>query len=75
MKTLVKTLIALCATALCLTSDSASSVTQVQSSGFKVQKSELISSAASSACAAPIPTPKSSASPNWLPTAYIPPKQ
>lgn len=34
MKTLVKMLLALCATALCLTSDSATSVTQVQISRF-----------------------------------------
>ena len=68
MKTLVKTLIALCVTALCLTSDSASSST------VPASPVENLSSN-SSVCAATIPTPKSSASPNWLPTACIPPKQ
>ena len=75
MKTLVKTLIALCATALCLTSDSVTSVTQVQGSRFKVQQIELHSSSSSSVCAATTPMPKSSACPNWVPTVYVPPKR
>lgn len=75
MKTLVKMLLALCATALCLTSDSATSVTQVQISRFKVQKIELHSSSSSSVCVATTPMPKSSVSPNWAPTACVPPKR
>ena len=39
MKAILKTLFLLFVTAVCLTSDTASSVTQVQSSNFKVQKS------------------------------------
>ena len=67
MKTILKTLSALCATALCLTSDSATS-------SSPVCPVENLSSA-STGYAVTIPMLRFSVSPSWVLTACVPPKR
>ena len=67
MKSILKTLPALCATALCLTSDSATS-------SSPVSPVENLSSA-STGYAVTIPMLRSSVSPSWVLTACVPPKR
>ena len=67
MKQFVKTLAAMLLIALCLTSDTASSATQVQSSKIQVPRSEPLLSASSVGSAATGPRPPSWACPNWTP--------
>ena len=70
MKQIVKALLVMLSIAMCLTSDTALSASQVQGSRFKVPRSEPLLSASSVGFVGTTPIPRYWECRNWIPQVH-----